>query len=186
MNKSVLFAAKLVKNLKPIRFLASANADGVEKESKFVPVYQFPYIRAISAINRLKIYHTAFSAAALPISIALASEHVVPNDTVWFAGCIGISGIITLYSIGYLSQRFVGIIYYDESRKVAKYSYLDFWGNRKNKEIPVEDIIPISELPVSTFDGLYLTLRQFSCKETYKFSLKFGIILDKEQLKKVL
>lgn len=96
------------------------------------------------------------------------------------------SSCLALYSLGYLTQDFIGFIYYKEENETAKVSYIDFWGKRKDLEIPTQDIIPITELPVTPFDGLYFTFRRFSSKKTLKLSLKFGIILDKDKIKQVL
>ncbi|KAG5863344.1 hypothetical protein JTB14_023119 [Gonioctena quinquepunctata] len=101
-------------------------------------------------------------------------------------GALGISGCVTLYSLGFLTDKFIGFIYYNEEKDLAKVAYVDFWGKRKDITIPANDIVPLKELPSVPWDGLFLTFRRFSTKETLRLNMYFGIIIDKEKIGKIL
>ncbi|XP_018563872.1 transmembrane protein 186 [Anoplophora glabripennis] len=167
--------------------LFSGNCKKNEKiQGNFIPVYKFPYILPFSMINRLKVYQTALTAISIPVTVCLNQLDQISSGAVQFTVALGFSGCLALYSLGYLTQNFIGYIYYNEEKDVAKISYIDSWGKRKDIEIPTKDIVPFNELPSTFLDGLYFTFRRFSTKETLKFSLNFGIILDKEKIKRVM
>lgn len=94
MNKSLLIVTKLPiysSFIKPLTCLSTTKKyfSSDNKYNQYVPVYKFPYIRIISVINRLKLYQTFFTLAAIPTSASLAEAHIVPTETVWFAGSLG-------------------------------------------------------------------------------------------------
>ncbi|KAJ8979414.1 hypothetical protein NQ317_015846 [Molorchus minor] len=155
-------------------------------EKNFVPVYKFPYIVPFSLINRLKVYQTVLTVTSIPGIVILNQLNYVSSGYVDFTAALGISGCLSLYSLGFLTNKFVGFIYYDEGNDVARLSYIDFWGKRKDIDVPAKDLVPISELPTTPLDGLFLTVRRFSTKDTLRLTLRYGIILDKEKIKKIL
>lgn len=76
-------------------------------------------------------------------------------------------------------------MYVSEDNKTAKISYLDFWGNRKDVRVPISDLVPFSDLPAIPTDPLYVTMRRFSTKETFKITLKKGVIMERQKFKTV-
>lgn len=91
-----------------------------------------------------------------------------------------------MYGLGYLTIKFIGFIYYNEQNNLVKISYVDFWGWRKDIEISAKDVVPINELPTSATDGLFLKIRRYSTKEILKLNFQYGIIVEKELIKKIL
>lgn len=41
--------------------------------------------------------------------------------------------------------------------------------------------MPLSDLPAVPTDPVYLTLRRYSNKQTFKLNMKYGIVIDKEK-----
>lgn len=68
----------------------------------------------------------------------------------------------------------------------VKISYLDGWGRRRNVEIPIDDIVPLSEVPRSFSDSLYLKVKRYSTDDVYKLHLLYGEILERKQLQILL
>ncbi|KAJ8923176.1 hypothetical protein NQ315_001730 [Exocentrus adspersus] len=159
---------------------------GEEKSTDYVPVYKLPYIIPFSLVNRLKVYQTALTVITVPAAAALNQLHHISSEAVMYTAALGLSGCLTLYGLGFLTQNFVGIMYYNEERDTVKIAYTDTWGRRKDIEIPAKDIVPLNDLPVTMFDGLFFTFRRFSTKDTLKLTLRYGTILDKEKFKRIL
>lgn len=55
---------------------------------------------------------------------------------------------VALHSAGYFTNNLIGFIYYNQQTEIVKISYADFWGNRKNIEIPVVDIVKLCDTKV--------------------------------------
>ncbi|KAJ8957435.1 hypothetical protein NQ318_004915 [Aromia moschata] len=176
---------KILQNCRSISIFANKYKQSNKTRETFTPVYKFPYIVPFSIINRLKIYQTGLTTAGIPAMVILNQLNYVASDAIYFTAILGISGCLTLYSLGFLTERFVGFIYYNEEKDIVKIAYIDFWGRRKDIEVPGEDIVPLNELPIAPMDVLFLTLRRFSTKETLRLNLRFGIILDKNKFKKM-
>lgn len=93
---------------------------------------------------------------------------------------------LALYTLGLLANRFIGFIYYNASTDLLKLAYLDFWGRRRETEIPAKDIIPVSEVETNFKDKIYIILRRYSTKDTFRISTRYGIILEKDIMKQLL
>ncbi|XP_023014327.1 transmembrane protein 186 [Leptinotarsa decemlineata] len=158
----------------------------VSKDGNYTPVYKFPYIRPLAVVNRLKLYQTILTATSVPAVAIMTQMNYVDVDALKATCFLGLSGCITLYGLGFLTSKFIGFIYYNEEKDVAKVAYVDFWGRRRDLEIPASDVIPINELPHSYMDGLFLTFRRYSTKQTLRLNMQYGIILDKEKISKIL
>lgn len=100
---------------------------------------------------------------------------------------LGISGTFTLSVVGYLLKNMVGFVYTSSTNPdIAKISYMDFWGRRRDIEKPIADVVPLSEIPKSIFDQYFTKLKFYSTdKEEYKLVHRFGGIVDLEQFSKV-
>lgn len=69
---------------------------------------------------------------------------------------LGTGGCLMFYSLGYVMSRFIGFIYYNKKTDVARIAYVDFWGRRRDIEVPVSDIIPQGDEPVRLFSQLFI------------------------------
>ncbi|KRT80906.1 hypothetical protein AMK59_6059, partial [Oryctes borbonicus] len=175
---------------KNVRLLCSEksavnNETPARKNIEFVPVYQLPSIRVFSVLNRLKLYQTIITLTAIPVVLTFNGIGFVSKEAVLTTVFIGLAGMIPLYSLGILSTKLIGIVYLSEDGTTVKVSSIDFWGKRKDDLIPINDIVPISDLPISMTDALYLKFTQFSKIESLKINLKFGVVLNKDGFNKI-
>lgn len=105
---------------------------------------------------------------------------------VLFAGCAAVS--TTLW---YLSRRYIGelSLLTASHRRQLCISTLDFWGNRQDVMVELEDLVPV--LNVSAEQAAVLARQSFipltvAGDRQYLLSLRHGQLLDKDQLFKVL
>nr|CAI5818135.1 unnamed protein product [Callosobruchus analis]CAI5820076.1 unnamed protein product [Callosobruchus analis] len=167
--------------------LLTANSKYIERENRnFIPVYKFPYIRPLALVNRLSLYQIAATITSLPVAVLLNYNQIIGPGEVQLIAGLGITGCVTLLTAGFFTQKFIGFIYYNEEKNIVRIAYNDFWGRRKDIDIPATDIVPLSDLPATPIDGLYLTFRRFSTKETLKLNIGAGVILDKDKFNKIL
>ncbi|CAH1109832.1 unnamed protein product [Psylliodes chrysocephalus] len=162
------------------------NKTDSQQKITYTTVYKFPYIRPFSVLNRLKFYQTVLTGIAVPTSCMLNQLNFISTGAFQVICSLGLSGCLTLYGLGYLTIKFIGFIYYNEQNNLVKISYVDFWGWRKDIEISAKDVVPINELPTSATDGLFLKIRRYSTKEILKLNFQYGIIVEKELIKKIL
>lgn len=64
---------------------------------------------------------------------------------------------------------------------------MDYWGKRKEIVVPVNDIMPLSEIPIN-FIGhyIYKPFQLYSGGKRLKLSSMPGAIVDEEKLNKIL
>ncbi|CAG9857092.1 unnamed protein product [Phyllotreta striolata] len=163
----------------------SATFQFYQDETKYKTIYKFPYIKQFVLMDRIKLYQTSVTALCAPFSIILHQLDYISGDVVGFIWALGFSMCLTLYSVGFLTTKHVGFIYYNEEENLVKVAYGDFWGRRKEIEIPVKDIVPLSDLPVSWTDGLFIKFKRFSTPEVLRLNFRFGVVVDKELMKKI-
>ncbi|XP_056638088.1 transmembrane protein 186 [Diorhabda sublineata] len=156
------------------------------KESHFVTVYKFPYIRPLAAVNRLKILQTVLTGVSIPCTLSLNLMNFVSFEAVQVVSALGISGCVTFYGLGFVTRKFVGFIYYNEEKNLVKVAYIDFWGKRQDIVIPSADIIPREEIPRSITDMIYTKLRRYSTDEYLKYNIRFANIVDQKIFDKIL
>ncbi|CAG9832961.1 unnamed protein product [Diabrotica balteata] len=166
--------------------LLSSDQNNKTSKSNFNTIYKFPLIKYFSVINRVKFYQTVLTGITLPSSFALNLLNFISTETLQVISIIGLTGCISLYGAGQITSNFIGFIYYDEEQNLAKVAYVDFWGWRKDIEMPVSDIVPSEEIPFSITNKLYMKFKRYSTPDVLKYNLSLGIIYDNEQIKKVL
>lgn len=86
-----------------------------------------------------------------------------------------------MYGIGQLCSKFIGFIYVNEDLSTIKVAYVDFWGKRKDIEVPAKDIAAFSEVSPSLTDKFYQKLITSSLPGSLKMSKKGYNILDKSK-----
>lgn len=98
---------------------------------------------------------------------------------------LGLTTCASLYTVGILANRFIGFVYLNKEENCLRIAYIDFWGRRKDIEVPLNDIVPFSEVPVSITDLFYFKFCRFSNNEILKINFKYGIVLDRDKFKKL-
>lgn len=148
-------------------------------------IYKFPAIRNLSAFNRLKIYHTVATFLSVPACFILASEGLIDPEYPMAAAQIGSSIAAFLFITSIVTNRYVGFIYFNEKKDTVKIAYVDYWGNRKEKEVKASDIVPLSDLSTSFIHHVYKPVLLYSGEKHLKISSKYGVIIDKEKYNKI-
>lgn len=139
-------------------------------------IYRFPQIRLLAAFNKLKIYQGSLSALAIPLTLALEQSGNIAQSTSYVVAAVGVSGLATL-CIGSLACRnVVGLLYVNDGGTKLKISCPDFWGNRKDKEIEINDMIPSSNLTKFKYNPAKIITTGNS--ENYRLLESFGEIIE--------
>lgn len=93
-------------------------------------------------------------------------------------------GGLSLYSMVF--ENTIGIIKHNENKDKLMVSYIDFWGKRQDEIIPVEQWIPLCDLPKRFSDKFYITVEYNNCNLKRKLYLRENYIRDQESFKKLL
>ncbi|XP_044733562.1 transmembrane protein 186, partial [Chrysoperla carnea] len=154
--------------------------------TEFKPIYKFPYIRLLQAINKLKIYQGITTTIAIPLSGIFQFIGVIDENYLPIIAALGVTGTISLTVLGKVTENFIGFMYINKDGTLLRISYLDFWSRRKNVDIPIDDIVPLSDMSTALTDKLYLKLSRYSTEDIYKINLQYGEILNWECVDQVL
>ncbi|XP_066140435.1 transmembrane protein 186 isoform X2 [Euwallacea fornicatus] len=157
-----------------------------EISADFKMIYKFPYIHYFGLINRLKIYQTVISIAASIGVAGLGAMGIISSELVTATIGVAMSGCLFFHSLGFVTARFIGIIYFNENTNMIQIAYVDFWGRRRDVQMPVNDIIPRTELPESKINKVWHPLVRYSSKEILKLQLQIGKTFDLDALNKIL
>lgn len=161
----------------------------------WTPIYRFNRIRTAGLISRLKIVQTIFVVVLVPTMIYCSEQDQVSIDTMQTSIFAATFAMIMLYAMSAVLRRCIGVISISSDRQRIRIGYLTFWGNRRNLEIPLEDLVPLQEgnrsldskkkLPpyvhVKRYSNekfyLYLPLWQVSLVDRQLFEMAFGEIV---------
>lgn len=149
-------------------------------------MYRFPYIRGVGIINRLKVYQTALSGFAIPITAVLHEANVINSDIVLATLGLSLSGCMFFYSLGTFTNKLIGNVYIHNETNKVRIAYLNFWGNRQDVILDINDITPYdkSRFPILS-ENLYKKYLTISSDEIFKINIKYGEVLDNERFNKV-
>jgi len=175
-------------------FTASKHAaiqDGTEASSasmnadvQFSVFYRFPYITVARFISRLKLYQTAVVVAAVPPTI-----YYYNVGEVGLEACVGVTAVSTLalimlYIAANFFQRVVGLVALSTDQKLVRLSHLTFFGGRNDVVVPVDDIVPLSDVGERSTD-VFVKVRRYSTADTLYMSLLYGDVTNAEVFHKV-
>lgn len=99
---------------------------------------------------------------------------------------IGIILTAWLHTLAIPCNNLVGYIYLKSNEKRVILSYVDYRGKRVDMETTLDEIVPLSDNPISITDSIYKKILFASQKRRLKIILKMGCILDPENLKYTL
>lgn len=152
----------------------------VTKRNEWVSFYKFRYIQSLASVNKSKIILAAFTGIAVPLSFA------VPVIEPLIVSSMGVSLVTTLCIFSFAFKNTVGFMYTNQHHPDrVKFAYLDFWGNRKEVETKIEDVVPFSELPKRPLDSWFTTLQFNSDHQRMKLFYKLGGVSDVNEFSKV-
>lgn len=156
---------------------------GTETE-KFQMIYRFDAIRAFGYLSKLKVAQTALTVVALPPGFYWYSQGLMTLNSLCLVGGIAGFALAMLYWMSYFFRRLVGILYVNESGTTLRVAHLTFWGWRQDTYCPVAEVIPMTETQDRPQE-LFVRIRQYSGKQTFYLTLRYGRILDRERFTQV-
>nr|XP_058894423.1 transmembrane protein 186 [Kogia breviceps] len=156
---------------------------GTETET-FQMVYRFDAIRAFGYLSRLKVAQTALTVVALPPGLYWYSQGLMTFNSLCLAGGIAGFALAMLCWMSHFFRRLVGILYVNESGTMLRVAHLTFWGRRQETYCPVADVIPMTESQDRPQE-LFVRIQQYSGKQTFYLTLRYGRILDRERFTQV-
>ena len=147
--------------------------------------YRFPHITYARLLSRMKIYQTGFTVIGLPaLAIAQSLGYSQGNSLPLATGVTLFAGVM-LYVMSHYFRRLIGLMAVNENRDTVKVSHLTFWGKRNDLFVPVKEIVPISDMADKP-DDIYVKFCRYGTNEYLYYSLRHGLIMDKEVFQDVL
>ncbi|XP_021040306.1 transmembrane protein 186 [Mus caroli] len=156
---------------------------GTETET-FHTIYRFRAIRAIGVLSRLKLAQTAVTVVALPPGFYCYSQGLMTLSSLCLLGGVASFALAMLCWMSHFFRRLVGILYVNESGTLLRVAHLTFWGWRQDTYCAVSDMIPLSESQERVQD-VFVRIQQYSGKQTFYLTLRYGRILDRERFAQV-
>lgn len=143
-------------------------------------IYRFEAIRAFGYVSKLKVAQTALTVVCLPPGFYWYSQGLVTFNDLCLMGGIAGFALAMLSWMSYFFRRLVGILYVNESGTMLRVAHLNFWGWRQDTYCPVAEVIPMSDTQDRPQD-IFVRIQQYSGKQTFYLTLRYGRILDRER-----
>ena len=160
------------------------NPANSEAES-FKTFYRFPHITYARLLSRMKIYQTGFTVIGLPALATAQSLGYAQGNSLPLATGVTLFAGVMLYVMSHYFRRLIGLMAVNEIRDTVKVSHLTFWGKRNDLFVPVKEIVPISDMADKPED-IYVKFCRYGTNEYLYYSVRHGLILDKEIFEDVL
>jgi len=162
----------------------SSKPDAVANTQNFTIFYRFPYITAARFISRLKLYQTAVVVLAVPPAAYYYNVGVIPLEP-----CVGVFAastvaLIMLYFFANFFQRVVGLVALSDDQTLVRLSHLTFFGGRNDIIVPVDDIVPLSDVSERGSD-VFVKVCRYSTTKTLYMTLSYGHVENRETFQKV-
>ncbi|XP_068607088.1 transmembrane protein 186 [Brachionichthys hirsutus] len=151
---------------------------------KFTMIYTLPHIKLFRLVSRVKLLQTAITVVVLPPVFILYHMGEVPLSAVSYTTALSVFAGVMLYASSHFFRRVVGMMYLDSSQTTLKVSHLTFWGRRHDSYLPVSDIMTIGDTGESVNETI-LKIKRYSGPQTFYFSTRFGLVVDKQGFQKV-
>ena len=151
---------------------------------QFTVFYRFPYIVAARFIQRLKLYQTGIVVAAVPPTVycyKIGTVGLEPSMAVIGASALALT---MLYIATNFFQRVIGLVAISSDQKLVRLSHLTFFGGRNDVIVPVNDIVPLSDIDERS-DDIFVKVRRYSTSDTLYMTLCYGRIENAENFKQV-
>ena len=151
----------------------------------FTKFYRFPYIVHVRAVSRLKLYQTCVTVVMIPLMGVYCALGKADISSMYMAISVATFATVMLFAISAYTRRLIGILSFNEAEDIVKVSRLTFWGNRRDIYLPLQSIIPLSEMTGNSED-IYTKFCRYDSDEVLYISLRFGGIEDKDKFIKAL
>lgn len=165
-------------------FFTAANHTTVKKDIRatsadqhanvqFTVFYRFPYIVAARLVSRLKLYQTAFVVSMVPVNLYYYHTGAVSLQICVGVGSASVLAMIMLYFAANFFQRVVGLVALSSDQKLVRLSHLTFFGGRNDVIVPVDDIVPLTDIDEQSGD-IFVKVRRYSSPDTLYMTLRYG------------
>ncbi|XP_054162357.1 transmembrane protein 186-like [Oppia nitens] len=155
-----------------------------QEVKQWITIYQFPYIYQLRSYQRVKLWMSVLSVILVPTTYVFYAIDLIPLDACNTYTIMGFFSVSMLYVIGYMFRHFVGRIYISNDNQLVRLGHLTFFGNRKDIEIQLSDVVPLIDSN-NQLDDWFCRIEQYSCNNQWFISLKFGGIKDQHNFDKV-
>ncbi len=156
------------------------NKSGPEKQisspyldDEYEIFYSFPYMRGLRLTSRMKLVQTGLTIVAVPIvsyNFAMGTASLFQLEML--LGVATFAGIM-LYVMSFYFMRVAGYLSLSREGKTLRVSHLTFWGKKRETYIPIENVVPLSDLPDKPRDAYVKLMRQDS-KDIFLYTLRYG------------
>ena len=142
--------------LKLDEYIKKRNKD---PDHDWIRFYQFKHVKLTALITKAKIYQTAL---VLVVFLNSLNDYLKTGND--FESFINVNSfmcfsLLLLAVMGNISQRIIGIAYYDLNKPdIIRISHLTFFGRRQNTILKLNDISPLSDSNASTKGVLFFKL----------------------------
>lgn len=178
-NQSSEILNQKIKTEKHLNEAISAEA------AEWTPIYRFKRIKTIGFMSRLKIGQTGFVVSLVPLSYWWYAGGQMDQNALLMTNGAAILAMVMLYVVTAFTQRLIGVISISNDRSVVRIGYLTFWGFRQDVIVPVEDLVPISDMDYRDRD-FYITLKRYSDADfRLHMAVKEFTIVDEELFEQV-
>ncbi|KAM6155918.1 transmembrane protein 186 [Rhynchocyon petersi] len=163
--------------------MVKESKSGTETE-KFHTIYRFDAIRAFGYLSRLKVAQTTLTVVVLPPAFYWYSQGLMALNSLCLVVGTAAFALAMLCWMSHFFRRLVGILYVNEAGTTLRVAHLTFWGWRQDTYCPVADVIPILDTKDRPQE-LFVRIQQYSGKQTFYLTLRFGRILDRDRFTQV-
>ena len=188
----------LINNKNPLKLISSisnklANEDKrklIEEKFSYLKdykqVYKIDVIRLVTALSRLKIYQSIFT-----VSLGIATTTMYFNtSTISLQGLLmtnlaSICGLVSLIFISKLLSKIICVIYLHKNGNDVIISHINFFSRRNNIFTTIDNITPLYN-SMREMETTYSKFQLNDSEGSMYYSLKYGIIMNKEDFKKVM
>jgi len=154
------------------------NVNSEKAGENFQMIYRFPYVVPAKVICRLKLYQTGIVSVLSGVSILGGYDVFVPL-------VVGSVSLVMLGVMGEFFRKLIGAVYLNSHKNQVKISHLDFFGNRKDVFVNIDDIVPISSTNETPSDPYVKIFFSDEKRRPLLISLKYGKVLDEKTFQEV-
>lgn len=174
------------------RKVAAAAAKAQEKldhktadDSEWKTIFHYPHIKSLRMLCRFKVYQSVSTLLICPPLVFAEFMGWMSPVASHALVTLTLSATIVLLTVGYLSERVVGIMYVNKDCSRLRVAHMTFWGNRQDHVFHTSDVANFSDTG-QAWGGWFIKLHRYSSPNDPLFvSLRHGGIVDKELFEKV-
>ncbi|VDN07829.1 unnamed protein product [Thelazia callipaeda] len=151
---------------------ASQSLEELLKDEVWIPVYRFRGIHYGALATKTKLALTVSSIALVPYKWWQYSQDNISSDQLLYVLSFASFTTLALFFLSRFFGRMIGVISMNATNDYIRVGYLSFWGNRRNKYMKLEDVVPLNEASTSISDKV----TRFQQYGSYVYSFKFNFL----------